>query len=215
MNGRELVKKVLPASARRALRIAGAKVSRALVPRPRPRAPELYLHLGCGPVDHPRFVNVDGFPFRHVHHVRAIDDLSPFADGSAALVYACHCLEHFPHGAVPRVLAEWSRVLRPGGVLRLSVPDFDRLLGIYLDQGKDVTTIQEVLMGGQHDGLDFHKVAFTRRSLGDLLERAGLRRVREWVPGSDELTTFTDWSSRQIEVNGTKYAISLNLEAER
>jgi predicted SAM-dependent methyltransferase len=215
MVGLELLKEVLPKGAPIVLRIATGRLSRALFPRPRPPAPELYLHLGCGSVDHPRFVNVDGFPYPHVHHVRPLDDLSPFADGSAALVYASHCLEHFPRADVPRVLAEWRRVLRPGGVLRLSVPDFDRLLAIYAEHDHDLSTIHEVLMGGQHNHFDFHKVAFTRRSLGALLEQAGLRDVRAWTPGSDELTTFPDWSAREVPINGKSHAISLNLEATR
>lgn len=214
-NGRHLLKRIVPAATRHALRVAVGTASRALRPPPRPQGTELYLHLGCGTIDHPRFVNVDGFPYPHVHHVGSLDDLSAFADGSAALVYACHCLEHFPHAQVPRILAEWRRVLRPGGVLRLSVPDFDLLLGIYEEQARDVAAIQMVLMGGQFDRYDFHKVAFTRRSLTQLFEQAGLRDVRAWVPGSDDSTTFADWSGRSIEVNGKSYAISLNLEAVR
>jgi predicted SAM-dependent methyltransferase len=215
MLGLSLLRDIVPADTRSALHIASGKLSRALFPRPHPAAQELYLHLGCGSIDHPRFVNVDGYPLPHVHHVRSIADLSPFADGSAGLVYASHCLEHFPRAAVPRVLAEWRRVLRAGGVLRLSVPDFDRLLAIYERHGRDLGTIDQVLMGGQHNLFDFHHVAFTRRSLGALLEQAGLREVREWAPGSDELTSLPDWSSREIEIKGEMHAVSLNLEASR
>jgi predicted SAM-dependent methyltransferase len=147
--------------------------------------------------------------------VRAIDDLSPFGDGSAALVYACHCLEHFPRDAVPRVLTEWSRVLRPGGILRLSVPDFDRIVEIYEQHGHDIETITHFLMGGQQGRFDFHQVVFNRQSLGALLEQAGLHDVREWTPGSDELTTFDDWSRRHAQLGGKTHVLSLNLEARR
>jgi predicted SAM-dependent methyltransferase len=215
MSGVELLKRVIPDRYRLPLRIAAGRASRALFKRPLPVAPELYLHLGCGPVDHPRFVNVDGFPLAHVQYVRPIDDLSPFADGSAALVYACHCLEHFPRQAVPRVLVEWRRVLRPGGILRLSVPDFDRIVEIYEEHGRDIGSISQFLMGGQQNAFDFHQVVFNRRSLAALLEQAGLRDVREWTPGSDELTTFDDWSGRRVEFGGRTHVLSLNLEARR
>lgn len=215
MVGLDLLKRVVPERYRLPMRIAAGKASRAVFKRPHPIAPELYLHLGCGAIDHPQFVNVDGFPLPHVHYVRPIDDLSPFTDGSAALVYASHCLEHFPHAAVPRVLAEWRRVLRPGGILRLSVPDFDRILEIYEQHDRDLDTIARFLMGGQLNAFDFHQVVFNRRSLSALLEQAGLREVREWTPGSDELTTFDDWSGRSTEVGGRKHLLSLNLEARR
>ena len=41
----------------------------------------------------------------------------------------------------------------------------------------------------------------------------GFLEVREWTPGSSELTTFDDWSTRKISINGKEYAISLNIEA--
>jgi predicted SAM-dependent methyltransferase len=215
MVGLDLLKRVLPERYRLPMRIAAGRASRAVFRRPHPAAPELYLHLGCGPVDHPQFVNVDGFPLAHVHYVRPIDDLSLFGDGSAALVYACHCLEHFPRDAIPRVLAEWCRVLRPGGTLRLSVPDFDRMLEIYSQHERDIESITHFLMGGQQNAFDFHQVVFNRRSLGALMETAGLHDVREWTPGSDSLTTFDDWSGRMAEVKGRKHLLSLNLEGRR
>ena len=93
--------------------------------------------------------------------------------------------------------------------------DFDKLLAVYEHHGRDAFTIDGILMGGQKDRFDFHQAIFTRRSLTTLLERAGLRDVRQWVPGSDELTTFRDWSGRDIEVNGVMHPVSLNLEAVR
>lgn len=183
--------------------------------RPHPSAPEVYLHLGCGVIDHPQFVNVDAYPHAHVHYVRPIDDLSPFADESVALIYGSHCLEHFPREDVPRVLTEWRRVLRAGGTLRLSVPDFDRIIEIYEQHGRDIGLVTRYLLGGQQDRYDFHHVAFTRGSLQALLEQAGFRAVREWTPGSDPLTTFPDWSARRVELNGKSHILSLNLEAQR
>jgi predicted SAM-dependent methyltransferase len=194
------------------VRWAARRLSCALRPPPRPQTDELYLHLGCGPVNHPKFVNVDAMPYPHVHYARGLEDLSPIATGSAALVYACHCLEHFPQRDIAAILTEWGRVLRPGGILRLSVPDFDRLLAIYRTYD-DVATIQAVLMGAQDSRYNYHKAVFTARSLGDLLVGAGFHDVREWTPGSSDLTTFQDWSARKVPIHGVDYAISLNLEA--
>jgi predicted SAM-dependent methyltransferase len=50
----------------------------------------------------------------------------PFADRSVDRLYAGHLLEHIPLAAVGTVLAEWRRVLRPGGDLMVVGPDIDR-----------------------------------------------------------------------------------------
>lgn len=183
---------------------------------PKLPAGALRLHLGCGRIDHPGFVNIDARPRRHVHYVQAVDRLSRFRDGSADLVYACHVLEHFSHLQVPAVLREWGRVLKPGGKLCLSVPDFDRLLDIYRDNGRNADTIVNALMGGQEYAYNCHRAIFTRDYLGKLLLEAGFRRVYAWTPddggaGHD----VNDWSRRSLMVNGRSYPVSLNLEAEK
>lgn len=56
----------------------------------------------------------------------------PLPDAAAALVYSSHFLEHIPRGQVPGFLAECWRILAPGGVLRLVLPDLDNLCRAYL-----------------------------------------------------------------------------------
>jgi SAM-dependent methyltransferase len=174
---------------------------------------KLYLHLGCGSVNHDKFVNIDGLPAPHIHYIRAIDDLSPFNANSVDLIYGSHCLEHFSHRKVSVVLAEWFRVLKTDGILRLSVPDFDALCKIYQESGNELDSILEVLMGRQDYKYNFHMTAFNKSSLTRLLKNAGFREIREWQPGSSELTTFPDFSNHKIPAKQNYYPISLNLEA--
>jgi predicted SAM-dependent methyltransferase len=176
---------------------------------------KMYLHLGCGRVIHPKFVNVDLLPAGHVHFIQRIDSLPCFKDGSADLIYASHCLEHFSHWKTHQILREWCRVLKPGGVLRLSVPDFDKLLRIYAASGDNISVILGPLMGGQDYPLNFHGAVFTKHRLSSLLQEAGFSNCREWAPGSDDLTTFNDFSTFTIAVNGTLMPVSLNLEATK
>lgn len=171
------------------------------------------LHLGCGSVVHPKFVNIDLLPAPHVHHIRSIDDLSVFEDNTVNLIHASHCLEHFPHDRVSEVLKEWFRVLKKDGVLRLSVPNFDVLLDIYNENEKDINLIMSMLMGYQNYKYNFHKAVFTKASLTSLLRDTGFREIREWQSGSSELTSFNDWSAHSVTVSGKAYTISLNIEA--
>ena len=47
----------------------------------------------------------------------------PMADDSVKLVYSSHCLEHLDDASGAAVLAEAFRVLEPGGLIRLVLPD--------------------------------------------------------------------------------------------
>jgi predicted SAM-dependent methyltransferase len=175
---------------------------------------EINLHLGCGSVNHPKFINIDGLPAPHVHYIRAIDNLSPFKDNSVDLIYACHCLEHFPYANVSKVLTEWFRVLKKDGILRLSVPDFDLLIDIYRANGNTINTaVLQSILGGQNYKFNFHKALFNRSSLEDILINIGFKQVQAWKAGCCEFTTFDDWSDFKVLINGKYYPISLNLEA--
>ncbi len=184
----------------------------------RPKRPQnsdgsVNLHLGCGNIDHPSFINIDIIPARHVHYVRRIDDLSPFRDNTVDLVYACHCLEHFSHRRLVDVLKEWHRVLKKGGSLRVSVPDFDSMVDLYMASGRDIEYVVEPITGGQDTKYNFHMTIFNKRYLEKQFREAGFEKVQEWTPGSSELTSFNDWSAKSITYKGQAYPISLNLEA--
>jgi SAM-dependent methyltransferase len=56
----------------------------------------------------------------------------PFADGSVAVVYASHVLEHVHRGEAVRFLAHVLTLLRSGGVCRVVVPDVQAIVGWYL-----------------------------------------------------------------------------------
>ncbi|MEG4582629.1 methyltransferase domain-containing protein [Microcoleus sp. MON1_C5] len=182
-------------------------------PFPTSENEEVNLHLGCGLVNHPKFINIDARPAPHIHYIRAIDNLAPFQDNSVNLVYASHCLEHFSHLKIPTVLAEWFRVLKKDGTLRLSVPDLDLLLDIYTENGNDINTILLALMGEQDYNFNFHRTVFNLSSLELLLKNTGFRQIQKWQPRSGELSTFDDWSNRKLLIKGKSYPVSLNIQA--
>lgn len=57
----------------------------------------------------------------------------PWPDASVDAVYSSHVLEHIDRDQAGGFLAESLRVLRPGGVIRVVVPDFERLAQDYLE----------------------------------------------------------------------------------
>lgn len=180
---------------------------------PKNKNGKVYIHLGCGEINAHSFINVDAIPYSHVHNVQEVDDLSIFSNKCADLIYASHVLEHFSHRDVPKVLKEWRRVLKEGGILRISVPDFDKIIEIYLSEEKEIQAIIMPLMGGQGYTYNFHKTVFNEKYLTELLLSVGFKEVRKWNPEEVELHSFDDWASRPINIKGRKYPISLNIEA--
>lgn len=129
------------------------------------------LNLGAGELE------IEGFEPRDGAKGDCLYPL-PDADGSVADLRASHVLEHFSHLEVAAVFADWVRVLAPGGLLRIAVPDFEKLAQDYLD-GKDFD-IQGYTFGGHCDARDVHKCGFDRELLTELFLSAGLERIHDW-----------------------------------
>lgn len=180
---------------------------------PRNPSGQIFIHLGCGDINSPEFINVDARPAPHVHYVCNVLDLSVFADGYANLVYACHVIEHVRHNALRKTLWEWKRILKPGGVLRLSVPDFDKIIQVYQACDRSISAIHRPLMGGQDYEYNVHFSAFNEMYLTEKLKEVGFREVRQWDPGNVANHDFCDWADSDLIVDGKAFPISLNLEA--
>ncbi len=99
------------------------------------------LNLGCGLRTHPDWCNVDlvaATPGVVEHDLlRGL----PFADDSWDAVYHSHVLEHLTPADARRFVSDCFRVLKPGGVIRIAVPDLQRIARAYL------TEIEKVLAG--------------------------------------------------------------------
>lgn len=91
------------------------------------------VNLGCGNFPIRGYVNVDADPtVRADVCADAFDYLAALADASIAEVYAGHFLEHLDRPDATRFLAECFRVLEPGGVCALVVPDIREVLKRYV-----------------------------------------------------------------------------------
>ncbi|HEV8435098.1 MAG TPA: methyltransferase domain-containing protein [Thermoanaerobaculia bacterium] len=91
-----------------------------------------YLNLGCGEHFRRDWTNVD---FRSRDAAVQAHDITQglsFAAASFDVVYHSHLLEHLRREQVAAFLSECHRVLRPGGVMRVVVPDLERIARAYL-----------------------------------------------------------------------------------
>ncbi|MFK7759402.1 MAG: methyltransferase domain-containing protein [Phycisphaerales bacterium] len=91
------------------------------------------LNLGCGNRINPKWVNADLGPMdQRVLRINVCKTL-PFEDNQFDAVFHAHMLEHLEPEIGERVMHECVRIVRPGGVVRVSVPDFERFAIAYLE----------------------------------------------------------------------------------
>jgi SAM-dependent methyltransferase len=90
------------------------------------------LNVGCGRTHHPAWVNIDLEPAAADILRFDVSAGIPFPEASFEACYCSHMLEHLARTEVARVVSEMYRVLRPGGTIRVVVPDLQTLAQEYL-----------------------------------------------------------------------------------
>lgn len=80
------------------------------------------LNIGCGNKRLPGYTGVDAVP-RPAADIVAPANKIPLADGVADEVMAIHLVEHILPWELKETLTEWHRLLAPGGLLVLELPD--------------------------------------------------------------------------------------------
>jgi len=162
------------------------------------------LHLGCGHVYKQDWLNIDSY-----YQAPCTPDITlnlrkglPFADASCAEIYSEHFFEHipYPEGAVKN-LSESFRVLKPGGLLSIGVPDATPVLKAYLtgtETGyyayfnshfsvrRHLGTSMEAINWLFRQGGEHHFI-YDYETLSMLLAKAGFASIvqREWDESRD------------------------------
>lgn len=89
------------------------------------------LNIGCGRHFSPEWTNVDLVAARGVQACDIRQPL-PWPEASFAATYSSHVLEHLTPPAGRALLREQWRVLQPGGICRVVVPDLETICREYL-----------------------------------------------------------------------------------
>jgi predicted SAM-dependent methyltransferase len=151
-----------------------------------------------------------------VDYVTSADKLDMFDDNSVDLIYSCHVLEHFQRQQIENVLREWHRVLKVGGILRLAVPDFEKLVEVYL-KTKDLKLIIGSLVGRQDYPENTHYVVFDYPYLSEALQKVGFKDVHRYDWRQTIHKDYDDYSQAYIPHMDKEHGIliSLNVEATK
>ena len=181
------------------------------MPRPRMR-----LHLGCGKRYLPGWIRVDAQAFPHVQHQNTVDDLNEFDAKSVDEIYACHVLEHVSRHDIQKVLVEWHRVLRPGGIVRIAVPDWDAVVSHYTRE-KDLNLVMGLVVGGQRNAFDYHNCLFSFDTLAERLGACGFDQVQRYDWQSFLPKDFDDYSRSYLPHMDFEHGqlMSLNVQARK
>lgn len=116
----------------------------------------------------------EGWEIRDLEH-GAGDERLQDQSGTYDELLANHVLQLHPHAAVAGVLQGWMRVLEPGGLLRVRVPDLEAIARGYLEGAQ--VPVQQWLMGSQRDERRYHRSVFDAECLAEAMRGAGFTGV--------------------------------------
>jgi len=177
---------------------------------------EIKINLGCGWRNFGKdWVHIDGGDYSHLdsHDIVTL----PYRDNTVDLIYASHVLEYFDYDAAVILMYGWYRKLKPGGTIRIAVPNFAAMASLYMAGQYPLESFLGPLYGKMYmDGKAiYHKTAYDYARLKSVLFKAGFNYVRMYDWKDTEHSMYDDHSQAYLphmdKENGT--LISLNMEA--
>lgn len=185
---------------------------------------KLKVHLGCGKRILPGYVNIDLDNHPHIDYYHDIKTLPMFEVNTVDEIYSCGTLEYFDRiTEIPKILSEWKRVLKSGGSLRTSVPDFKGIVKVY-EKFKDVDGIGILgpIFGrieiNTQNGKDiiYHKTVYDFDSIKKIMEDAGFVNVRKYNWKEFFPKGYDDYSAATIpHMDPNGIPLGLNIICEK
>jgi predicted SAM-dependent methyltransferase len=174
------------------------------------------LNLGCGKRNFGSdWIHIDGSNYEHIHS-HDIENL-PFEENTVDIIYASHVFEYFDRDYANVVLNKWKKYLKPGGVLRLAVPNFEVYANLY---SKDKITLEQCLgpLYGKWKMTEtetiYHKTTYDFLSLKKILENNGFKDVKYWNWNEVEHSGIDDYSQSYIPHMDKDHGTLMSLNVE-
>src|SRR4029077_14318489 len=131
------------------------------------------------------------------------------------LIYNSHQIAYYDRFQVQEVLREWLRVLKPGGTLRLSTPDFEKVVEVYL-QNRNLPEHFGFLYGRYETltGLIYYRVTYDYSTLEAALVNAGFRGVRRYEWRETLHKDYDDYSQAYLPHMDKEMGTMMSLNVE-
>lgn len=174
------------------------------------------LNCGCGPCSVPGWINADRIAAPGVDLCCDLRTGLPLTDGSLDYAVAIHVLQDMAWTDIPGAAAELRRVLKPGGVLRLGVPDLERAIDAYNRGDPDYFYVPDsdaASLGAklvtQIIWYGSVRTPFTYDYAAEVLSGAGFRRVarcayRKTYTSHPEITSLDNRERESLFVEATR-----------
>lgn len=138
------------------------------------------LNIGAGELTHEFYptnnykcTNFDERDLKNIDEVGDVRDLSRFGDEEFDMILASDIIEHFPIDLTALILKEWTRVLKPNGMIEFRLPNLAAITAQYIKE-KDARNVSWLLYGGQDYKGNFHYVGFDRQLFKEEYSKVGL-----------------------------------------
>jgi predicted SAM-dependent methyltransferase len=182
------------------------------------------LQIGCSNFElcpHLGWLNADVEDTVTTHFVGFTHNYSMIHNHTVGTIYSSHTIEHLSSSQCPldsmgpnclselnATMIEWRRILQDGGVLMISVPDFEYLATEFLNphqpmEHKQILTT--MIFGGHKTLYDYHKNGFDYHKLSMILMQYGFCDIIR----VDDFLMFHDASATTFR----NHKISLNVYA--
>ncbi|HSS95721.1 MAG TPA: methyltransferase domain-containing protein [Terriglobales bacterium] len=172
----------------------------------------LRINIGCGTTAPYGWYNIDNSPSIWLSRVPVARTLFrapawprdvrchnvlkglPFGNESVDFIYSSHTFEHFTYAQSLEVSKECLRILKPGGILRIVVPDLGQIVRDYLADSAPLAShrfVERLILGHTwrdllHPGAH-HSQMFDARSLVAMLQEAGFEDPQQSVFGQSPI----------------------------
>lgn len=169
------------------------------------------LHIGCGRNYFNGWINIDNNSDNNITKLDLNLDLRnplPFKDDSVDFIYNEHFLEHLTAAEGLKALIEFRRILKPGGILRIAMPDLKDMINLYLNDNWK-SDCAEFL---KQFGLDFiqtkaeflninmrawgHKWVYDWEELNRRLREAGFSQIKQYELRQSDIPELVNLETR-------------------